>query len=248
MIPIGVPSLFFVILVYLLPVLAGFLLAGTIVFYLYRRLRLALNPDTPALTAAVRRRLRIFLAITAALNIWAGYVYYTGYTIYLSVMTQQANKEKRRHFVLQQDYQYGELNVPKGSVIDRYDAFDNGEDTLPVSLRGLRTVSFPHPVTVAGAKARALDATSGIVELAEAQTLGPLYIMDEKGDYIRDTVHNAKECKEGQLASFNIPLIDYDIRAEFAKPSPDGPDARFRPSQWQLTGCEDGPPIAPAPN
>lgn len=247
MIPIGVPSLSFIILVYLLPALASLLLAGSIVFYVYRRVRLAMNPDTPALAPATRRKLRIFLLITAALNIWAGYVYYTGYTIYRSIMAQQANKEKRRDFTLQQDYRYGELIVPKGSLVNRYDPFDNGEDILPVSLRGLRTVRFPHPVSVAGTRARALDAAQGVIELAEDQTLGPVYIMDGNGDYIRDAAHIAKECKEGQLASFNVPLIHYDIRKEFAKPSPDGVDARFKPSQWQLIGCEDGPPIAATP-
>ena len=52
-----------------------------------------------------------------------------------------------------------------------------------------------------------------------------------------DPSHPYLECKKGQQARFDVPLIKYDIVAEFGKPEPDGPAARFKPSQWAVTEC-----------
>lgn len=43
--------------------------------------------------------------------------------------------------------------------------------------------------------------------------------------------------QKGGIAKYEVPLIDYDIVAEFGKEEPDGPDARFKPSQWKFLTC-----------
>lgn len=170
---------------------------------------------------------------------------------------QHRYRHSRQHFVLPQDFQYGELRIPQGSLIDRYDPFDHGEPQRPLSLRGLRAVRFPHPVQVAGAWATAMETNPTRLELAHDQQIRPVAHFDRQagdgyGAWVPDPARPHLDCKQGEYAWFHRPLIDYDIEAEFGQPEPDGPAARFRPSQWAVTHCESswGPielqPAAPA--
>ena len=88
------------------------------------------------------------------------------------------------------------------------------------------------------------------VELAHDQRIGPFYRFDSASQsWVPNTVVSALTCKKGQIALFHVPHIAHDIQAELGKPAPDGPQARFLPSQWLFRKCEAGPAIAlePAP-
>lgn len=187
--------------------------------------------------------LAIVLGVLAvAGDIWGVVMGYQLARISQRVELKSHYRDSRQRFVLPEDFQYGELVVPQGSLVNKYDAFDNGEPQRPLGLRGLEMVRFAHPVQVAGVWATALDARSGHIEVAREQRIGPVMHFDPQaqdgdGDWVVDPQRPYLQCQQGDVAKFEVPLIDYDIQAEFAKPSPDGPDARFRPSQWRVTEC-----------
>lgn len=205
----------------------------------------------PPLSRKARTWVWALAASLTVLDLWAGYLYYESVAIARDIEAKHANKVAREDFILDRDFQYGELVIPAGSQIHRYDPFDNGEKNAPLALRGLRAVRFPHPVRVAGANTEAMDISADAkLVLAEDQAIGPLFAYSAKGKLSRDGQSVSVRCKRGQVARFNVPLIPYDIVAEFSKPEPDGPDARFKPSQWQFLGCRDNasidlPPVAP---
>ena len=159
-----------------------------------------------------------------------------------------AVRASRERFVLPQDFQYGELLIPAGSLINRQDPFDQGEPGRPLALHGLAAVRFAQPVEVAGVWASALQTVPARVELAQNQTVGPVYSVSSRTQqWERNRVKPTMACKKGQIAVFMVPHIPHDAQAEVGKPPPDGPDARFLPSQWMFRHCENGPAIALEP-
>lgn len=193
----------------------------------------------------------LFAVLAMAGNLWGLYLLHRTQQWEAQHQLRTHYQESRRHFLLPHDFQYGELLIPQGSLIDRYDAFDNGEPQRPLRLGRLDAVRFAHPVQVAGAWATAMDGDT--LELDRDQRIGPVFHFDGQandgyGDWVRDPSHATIACRKGQHARFHVPLIDYDIVAEFGKPEPDGPDARFRPSQWGVVECSDrAEPIAVPP-
>lgn len=177
-------------------------------------------------------------------DLWGLFLWHKIHEIEKKIELQTYYQEARRRFVLPRDYQYGELLVPKGSIVSRYDPFDNGEPQIPLSLRGLRSVRFAHAVQVGGVWATALDASPMRLELARDQSISPVFHFDPAvnpgyGAWVADPGRAALHCQKGQIARFHVPLIDYDIQEEFGKPEPDGPDARFKPSQWGVLECDN---------
>ncbi|WCM88735.1 hypothetical protein [Acidovorax sp. NCPPB 3576] len=177
-----------------------------------------------------------------------------GLRLYLSHSDRQdwkdgaVHRASRERFALPQDFQYGELLIPAGSLINRQDPFDKGEPSRPVALHGLEAVRFPQPVLVAGVWANALQINPLRVELAQDQRIGPLYRYDgARQTWVANKVVPALACRKGQMAVFQVPHIPYDVQAEVGKPPPDGPEARFLPSQWMFRNCEVAPPIAVQP-
>src|SRR5699024_9539114 len=102
-----------------------------------------------------------------------------------SKYSQQERHQKMRHnFVLEHDHQYGEFIFPKGTLINRYDPSDSGEENYPLILSGLRYAKFPEPIEIAGILATKIEATRGLVELAEDQEVGPIHYYSSKyGEY-----------------------------------------------------------------
>jgi len=154
-------------------------------------------------------------------------------------------RESRQRFVLPEDFRYGEQLFPKGTLINRYDAFDNGERQRPLGLRGLSAARFAQPVQIAGAWVNAIG--NHTVELARDQRLGPVFHFDPDvdpgyGAWVVDPKRSYLECRKGDIASLHVPLIGYDIQAEFLVGAPDGPEARYRPSQWGYIDCQAGKP------
>ncbi|RYF70065.1 MAG: hypothetical protein EOO29_32370, partial [Comamonadaceae bacterium] len=117
-----------------------------------------------------------------------------------------------------------------------------------LALHGLEAVRFAQPVQVAGVWASALQTHPLRVELAQDQRIGPIHRFDAAGQrWVVNRLVPALACKKGQMAIFQVPHIAYDVQAELGKPPPDGPAARFLPSQWLFRQCEAGAPIALEP-
>lgn len=232
------PQLILMLLPFFTAVLsAGLALYGLWWWQHYRR-------PTTAVRPRFWRPLTVVLTVLAmAGNIWGLVLLYLVTSLHQEAVLDSHYRHSRRQFVLPQDFQYGELVIPQGSLINRYDAFDNGEPQRPLELRGLQAVRFPHPVQVAGVWATAMEISPTRLELAHDQSIGPVAHFDAKanrgyGAWLRDPQRTALACKQGERAWFEVPLIEYDIVAEFGHPEPDGPQARFRPSQWMVTRCE----------
>ena len=188
--------------------------------------------------------------LVAAGGIWGLFLLYKTYEFDRKFTLQTHYRQSREQFVLPQDFQYGELLIPKGSLINSYNAFDNGEPQRPLRMNRLDAVRFAHPVQVAGVWASAMEGDE--LELDRDQRISPVFHFDRNvnGDYgawVKDPSRPYLDCKKGQLARFNVPLIEYDIQAEFGKPERDGPDARFKPSQWAVVECSNHGPIEVKP-
>lgn len=227
----------------LLPVLGLALTGALLVYAAYVRF-----VDIPQKWMLTRRALQILCAVAVLCHALIALKWY------LSVRTEQARQDgavvraSRERFVLPADFQYGELLIPAGSLINRSDPFDKGEPGKPLALHGLESVRFAQPVEIAGAWVSALQTTPLRLELAQDQTLGPVYRFDTASQsWAVHKIVPALACRKGQMALYQVPPIAYDVQAEVGKPAPDGPEARFRPSEWLLRACENGPAIAVQP-
>lgn len=241
--PVLLSTLLHFFLATFLPML-GLLLASALVIYaVYVRWI-----DLPHKWLLTPRALQVLIGVALLCNAW------TGVRLYLAHSAQQAWQDSagvrasRERFVLPQDFQYGEILIPAGSLINRRDPFDKGEPGRPLALHGLQAVRFAQPVEIAGVSASALQVLPARVELAQDQHLGPVYRYDNASQsWVPNTVISGLACKKGQIALFQVPHVPYDVQAELGKPAPDGPDARFLPSQWLFRTCENGPAIALEP-
>lgn len=238
MIPIQPFSFFAIFLLFIVPLIGVVLTLGLLVKVLFFWRKKAQKS-----VMFFSQKTLFILLLALICDLWAGYLFYMMASVKYEFALEQHYKESRRHFVLSQDAQYGELLIPKGSLISRYDAFDNGEPQLLLSLRGLQAVRFPHPVKVAGMWVTAMEPPR--MELAWDQQIGPVMRFDPNeengyGKWVYDTKHPTIACSRGDIVLLEIPLIDHDIAKEFGKPEPDGSNARFRPSEWGVQECEKG--------
>lgn len=227
-------------------VLSFVLIAVLVLAYVKQR-----KTGRPTVKALIRsKKFIIFSVFVILCDTWFGYTLYLEYQIRNEIEQQEYYRSLRKNFVLIQNFQYGDLVLPAGSLINRYDPHDNGEPERKLEMRGLYSVRFPQPVLVAGVWANALEAFPGRIELAKDQNIGPVFAYEYGKGWIVDTTVSSISCKKGQVAAFEVPSIDYDIQAEFVRGEPDGPAARFKPDQWQFLRCEDTGPIdvpPPAP-
>ncbi len=236
-------SLLNFILVILLPLVGLVLTAALLAYGVYARW-----VNVPHKWLLTRRALQALCAVAFLCNALIVLQWYLSNSARQAQQDGAVVRASRERFVLPQDFQYGELLIPAGSLINRNDPFDKGAPGRPLALHGLEAVRFVEPVLIAGAWASALQTTPARLELAQDQTLGPVYRFDSASqDWIPHKLVPALACKKGQIAVFQVPPIAYDVQAEVGKPAPDGPDARFLPSQWLLRACEKGPAIAVQP-
>lgn len=156
---------------------------------------------------------------------------------------QERNQKMRQNFVLEHDHQYGEFIFPKGTLINRYDPSDSGEESYPLILSGLRYAQFPEPIEIAGILATKIEATRGLVELAEDQEVGPIYYYSKYGEYggwVEDRTTPTMFCPKGSIALFEKPSGPRtDINEEFWWKEKDGLEAHFKPSEWQFRSCDN---------
>ncbi len=236
-------SLLNFILTMLLPLLGLVLTAALLAYGVYARWI-----NVPHKWLLTRRALQVLCAVAVLCNALIVLQWYLANSARQARLDGAVVRASRERFVLPQDFQYGELLIPAGSLVNRSDPFDKGELGKPVALHGLESVRFAQPVEIAGAWASALQTTPMRLELAQDQTLGPVYRFDSNTQgWVVHKLVPALACRKGQVAVFQVPPIPYDVQAEVGKPAPDGPEARFRPSEWLLRACENGPAITVQP-
>lgn len=229
----------------LLPTIGLALTGGLLVYAVYLRF-----VDIPGKWVLTPRALWLLMALALLGDGLVALRLYSAHSARQTWQDGAALRASRERFVLPQDFQYGELLIPAGSLINRKDPFDKGEPGRALALHGLEAVRFAQPVQVAGVWATALQLHPPRVELAQEQRIGPLYRFDSTTQsWAPNKVMPALLCRKGQMAVFQVPHIAYNVQAELDKPPPDGPDARFMPSQWLFRSCENGPALAvePAP-
>lgn len=154
---------------------------------------------------------------------------------------QAQNQKKRQNFVLEHDHLYGEFLFPKGTLINRYDPGDSGEETYPLILSGLQAAQFSGPIEFAGILTTRIEAR-GLVELAEDQEVGPMHYYSsnygEYGGWVVDRTIPTLFCPKGAVALFEKPS---DPNTNYDEPfwwrEKDGVDAYFKPSEWQFREC-----------
>ncbi|MGE8280718.1 MAG: hypothetical protein ACN6O2_09800 [Stenotrophomonas sp.] len=223
------------LLMFVLPAVGGMVALGLLLHALQYRLR-----RRGSWAAFFSWKVRIACVFVAVTGIWVGFLGYKTLQFEREFHIQRWQRLSREQFVLPRDFQYGELLVPKGTLVNRRDAFDNGEAQRPLGLRGLDALVFPQPLQVAGVWAEALEASPGRLRLSRDQRISPLYHYDgEQGDWVVDPSRPYLDCHAGETVWFDAPLFDYDIQAEFLTGEPDGAQARFKPSQWRFTHCEN---------
>jgi hypothetical protein len=236
-------SLLNFILTMLLPLLGLALTAALLAYGAYVRW-----VNLPQKWLLTRRALQVLCGVALLCNALILLQWYLAKSAKQARLDGAVVRASRERFVLPQDFQYGELRIPAGSLVNRNDPFDQGEPGKPVALHGLEAVRFAQPVEIAGAWVSALQTTPLRLELAQDQTLGPVYRYDSATQtWILHKLVPALACRKGQMAVFQVPHIEYDVQAEVGRPAPDGPEARFKPSEWLLRACENGPAIAVQP-
>ena len=240
MIPIPLFSAPMLIMLFI-PLIAGVISAGLLLRALWWWLKSRHRTPRPRFW----NWLVIVLTVLAvAGDLWGLVMMYQIQRIEDRIAQKNHYRQSRQNFILPQDFQYGEQLFPKGSLINRYDPYDNGEPQRPLGLRGLRAARFPAPVQIAGAWVSAID-THGELELASDQHLSPVFHFDPDtnkpyGAWVPDPTHPYLDCHAGDIAHYHAPTIDYDVEAEFISGPPDGAQARFRPSQWGFVECVGG--------
>ncbi|WP_158076803.1 tetratricopeptide repeat protein [Wohlfahrtiimonas populi] len=160
------------------------------------------------------------------------------------------NQQMRRNFVLKHDHQYGEFIFPKGTLINRYDPSDDGEETYPLILSGFNQARFAEPVKIAGVMASATDGSW--VELAEDQAIGPVHFYSSKfgeyGGWMVDRTTPTIFCRKGSVALFEKPSgLSFNTDDEYWWKAKDGAEAHFKPSEWQFRYCDDSHKIEVLP-
>ena len=234
MIPGPLISWPFLLMVFVLPLLGGLVAIGLLVraWYFHRH-------GQGGWGAFFNWKVRLCTAFVVLVAAWVGVLIYKTTEFKREFAIESWKRGSRAQFVLDRDFQYGEFTVPKGTLVNRRDVFDNGEPQRPLGLRGLDALQFPEPVQLAGLWVDVLETSPGRMRLTADQRISPVYHSDpDSGDWVVDPSRPFIDCKAGEVAWFNTPLIDYDIQAEFTTGEPDGAAARFKPSQWQFTHCE----------
>ena len=238
-----VSSLLHFLLTVLAPLLGVALAAALLAYGVYVRWI-----DAPQKWVLAPRALQVLCAVAVVCNAVLLLQLYLAHSARQERQDHATARASRERFVLPRDFQYGELLIPAGSLINRQDPFTPGDAAPPLALHGLEAVRFAQPVEVAGVWASALQTTPARVELAQNQVVGPVYSVNTRTQrWERNRVKPTMACRKGQIAVFQVPHIPHDAPAEVGKPPPDGPDARFLPSQWMFRHCENGPPIVLEP-
>ena len=135
-----VSSLLHFLLTVLVPLLGVVLAAALLVYGVYVRWF-----DAPQKWVLAPRALQVLCAVAVLCNavlLWQLYRMNHAQQTREDHITARASRER---FVLPQDFQYGELLIPAGSLVNRQDPFYRGEPAAPLALHGLEAVRFAQP-------------------------------------------------------------------------------------------------------
>lgn len=178
------------------------------------------QPDFTSLFVEHKIKLTIFIVLIVMLDLFSLYLIYDMRISYIEALHTVEVKKSREEFTLVEARQYGDLLLPKGTRIERYDPYDMGEGDREFRLTGLRYAEFPYPVKIASVWVSAIE-IRGLLLLAQDQEISGV------------------ACKAGQMAWFHVPRIEYDIINEFGEENPDGANARLKTSEWTFWHCTD---------
>ena len=138
--PVFASSLLHFIWAILVPVLGLVLAAALLAYGMYVRWF-----DAPQKWLLAPRVLRALGAAAVVCNGALLLQLYLNHSAQETRADQAAVRASRERFVLPQDFQYGELLIPAGSLINRQDPFDQGEPGRPPAFHGLAAVRFAQP-------------------------------------------------------------------------------------------------------
>lgn len=162
---------------------------------------------------------------------------------YATYEARDRRQKMRQNFVLEQDHLYGEFLFPKGTLINRNDPSDSGDEDYPLILSGFIAAQFKEPIEFAGVLTTKISAR-GLVELAEDQRVGPPHYYSSKygkyGGWVEDRTTPTMFCPKGSVALFEKPSgPGIDLDDEFWWKEKDGAEAHFKPSEWQFRYCNN---------
>ncbi|HED34594.1 MAG TPA: hypothetical protein ENJ08_10330 [Gammaproteobacteria bacterium] len=209
MIIISVGGIFIVGLIFLVSI------TGTLIL-LYLTLWLA---DFSALLAAHEVKLTVFIVAVLIMDLLSLFYAYIIYKIFAETSRNLKNKKALEAFVLKEEYQYGDVLLPAGTKITRYDPYDSTGDKERASrLTGLISAEFPSPIKVASVWASAIE-TDGLLRLSRNQRISGVF------------------CRTNQMVRFHVPSVGYnDTRDPEIKQGE--PDVRLMTAQWVFWECE----------
>lgn len=108
------------------PALGVVLTAALLIYGVYYRW-----VDVPQKWLLTREALVALIVVAGLCDVWLGVRAYLSHTEKQTWQDSAAVRASRERFVLPQDFQYGELLIPAGSLINRTDPFDRGEPHRP---------------------------------------------------------------------------------------------------------------------
>lgn len=141
-------------------------------------------------------------------------------------------------FYARQDYQYGSVTFPKGTLVYR-DAYA-ARDSDKIGLSGLKSARFAEPIMMRNIPVYAIEIYPLRVELAEDTAIGPVYQLQYEAEsnkmiWVENAVVPNMTCQKGDVALF-IDVSEETNDTQWNKK--DGVDAHFVPEEWQFVKCE----------
>lgn len=244
MIPIGTFSFLQFFLLFICPILGGISCIILVVLGLNYFIQKFINkvPDQHFLSLKVK----CFLVFFAVFNIWNIYLFFLSERVSDEVNVSMENKEKRKRFILPVDYVYDGFVFPQGTLINAYNAHDDGGRYRYLTLSGLEQARFQQPVYIAGVWANAIKVDSDhefLIELSQDQDISPVYILDGQGEYKVDSARASIHCKKDQIAQYTVNSDYYPDKDYTSEDWYTLEKERFDPKQWLFRGCFSAPPI-----
>lgn len=210
MIIINIGGIFIVGLIFLMSIIGSLIL-------LYLTLWLA---DFSVLFAAHKVKLTVFIGAVVIIDLLSLFYAFHVYKTFIEVTSKARAKEALQAFSLKEAYQYGDVLLPEGTKIERYDPYDSdGDVDRAARLTGLILAEFPEPIKIASVWASAIE-TRGLLRLSRNQRISGIF------------------CRTNQMVRFHVPSVEYN---DIHDPEiPEGePDVRLMTEQWTFWECED---------
>lgn len=191
-------------------------------------------------------KIKCFLVFFLVVNIWNISLFIQSEQVSDQVSLSMENKEKRQRFLLPVDYIYDGFVFPQGTLINTYNAHDDGGRYRYLTLSGLEQARFQQPVQIAGIWTKAIKIDSDfnfLIELSQDQDISPVYIQNDQGEYQQDSSHPSIHCKSGQIAQYTVNSNYYPDKDYTREDWYTLEDERFEPKLWLFRGCFFAPPI-----